>query len=332
MQNIWRSRSLYSQILFVILAFVLVGLTAYALIVHRLDSYLEKNAEDVLAQTQIKIMDEFHEAETLMILIADEVRNIIVKGGSPADVRKHLDWISAKLRAKEQGFVFDGLHFYFEKTGIYLPSPGWMPPSDFDPTKRPWYRAAVEANGKIVPSPVYFNVRSRKYQITFVSRIFDDKGDPLGVVAMNVSPDSITNLVTGTRLTEDGYGFLINAQFEVITHPELGYITRPCAEVGFDLEKLLETTEKTHDGIARFELDNYRGVKSVFHTKEMDNGWYLGVVTPVDQYRHDLKTLSLLVGALNMLLVALIGAILISIGRAKTERTKRVRNSNWNLC
>ncbi|MDR1837449.1 MAG: hypothetical protein LBQ89_07305, partial [Treponema sp.] len=199
------SRSLYWQLLFVTLAFALLVTVSGLFVNNMLVNYLKRDAVNILMQTQIRIVDELLEPETLMIAIAKDVHDIIIHGGSADDVLAYYNEISAELSKKEEGFVFDGLHGYFEALGnVYIPAPGWTVPDDYSPTDRPWYKAAVEANGRIVITPIYLSFRSGKYQINVACRIFDDSGVPLGVVTMNVLLDNITQFVADMHLVEGG--------------------------------------------------------------------------------------------------------------------------------
>ena len=63
------SRALYLQILFVTLAFTLMVVTGGIFVNNMLVNYLRRDAINILMQTQIRIMDDLLEPETLMISI-----------------------------------------------------------------------------------------------------------------------------------------------------------------------------------------------------------------------------------------------------------------------
>ena len=126
------SRSLYLQLLFVTLTFALMIISSGIFVNHMLVDYLKRDAVNILMQTQIRIMDELLEPETLMIPIVKDVHDIIIHGGSAEDVLGYYNEISADLLKKEEGFIFDGLHGYFEALGdVYIPALGWAVPDDY---------------------------------------------------------------------------------------------------------------------------------------------------------------------------------------------------------
>jgi signal transduction histidine kinase/AmiR/NasT family two-component response regulator len=325
MQMFRQSRSLYLQLLYVTLAFALMVFSSYMFVNNMLVNYLERDAENILTQTQIRIANEFNEAETLMISIRRDVRNIIMGGGSAADVLRYFNDISVELRKKEHGFIFDGLHGYFEALGnVYIQAPGWTVPDDYDAKARPWYAAAVEAGGNIIATPTYLSMRSGEYQVNVACQIFNDNGVPLGVITMNVSLDNIKEFVTNTRITENGYGFLTNELLELIAHPQEDYVARKASEVnqGFvDIEEIVAQRQELY----KLETTDYQNKYSIFYFKPIEKGWYLGIVTPKGEYNKDLNALLLFLGILGIVLMVTVCVLLVRIDITK-ERTSKARD------
>ena len=310
-------RSLYWQLLFVTLAFALMVISSGIFVNNMLMNYLEREAENILTQTQIRIEDELREAETLTISIVKDVRNIIIEGGSAHDVQVYFSEISAELLKKEGGFVFDGLHGSFDVFGnALIPTPEWTVPADYNVAERPWYKTAVEADGKITATPVYLSSRSGEYQINFTCRIFNDAGEPLGVIAMDVPLNNITKFVADMRLVQGGYGFLADEDFELIAHYEPDFVTRHMSGISPGFRQIVEMMKQAESFI-KFEGLNYQGIRSIFYCKRIDNGWALGIMTPKNVYYHDLRTLMLFLGVLGIVLMLVVDIILIHIDAAR---------------
>ena len=323
--------SLPLRLLLVLAAFLLMIISSGVFVNNMLRGYLKRDAEKTLAQTQIRIMSELREPATLMISVAKEVRDIIMEGGDVGGVRKYYDEISAELRTKPIGFIFDGFHGYFEALGNrYIPVTGWTAPAYYDPTQRPWYKAAIEANGEIVPSPAHISPRSGEYQVTFASRIFDDENNPLGIVLMNVPLRNITDFVAGTRLTKSGYGFLINEHFEIIAHPESDFITKHMDDVDSGLREILGILKQRRD-VSGLETENYQGVNSVFFCRQIENGWYLGIVVPRKEYYGDLHDMMALISALGAVLAGVLIIMLICLERAKRRADEANHEKSMRL-
>ena len=313
------SRSLFLQILFVTLAFALLVVSSGIFVYNMLVNYLKRDAVNILMQTQIRIMDDLLEPETLMISIVKDVHDIIVHGGSADDVLAYYDEISAELLRKDEGFIFDGLHGFFEAFGgVYIPAPGWTVPDDYVATERPWYKAAVDAVGKITITPIYRSLRSGVYQINVACRIFDDAGVPLGVVTMNVLLDNITQFVADMHLVEGGYGFLANENFDLVAHHESDFVSRQMNDIGPAIGQIMEILERG-ENFAKVEGDNYQGIRSIFYCERIENGWYLGIMTPKSVYYRDLRILISFLGVMGTLLMMAVNFLLIRIDANKSQ-------------
>ena len=323
LQSVTKFRSLYLQLLFVTLAFTLMVVSSGIFVNNMVRSYLRKDAEGLLAQTMIRIEDELREPNTLMISIVKSVRNIILDGGTADDVQRYFDELSVEILLSDTGFYFDGLHGYFDALGgIYLPAPGWTPPEGFDARERPWYITAVEGNGKIVTSPMFLSMRTGEYIITIACRIFDNEGVPLGAVAMNVPLRNISRTAANAKITQGGYGFLANENFEIVAHPTADFITMNMRDVGPGFVRMAEYFESGVTFISELEDTNYRGDHTIFFSRQIENGWYLGVVTPKEEYYSDFTTLVLFLSFLGAALMVTMYIILIRIDKSRSKADK----------
>ena len=322
---------LYLQITFVTLAFTTMVVSSSIFVNNMLVNYLRRDAVNIIMQTQIRIMDDLKEPETLMIPIARDVHDIIVHGGGAEDVLEYFNGISTYLYNKEEGFIFDGLHGYFEAFGnVHIPTSGWIVPDDYNAEERPWYKTAVEANGKIVITPLFKSQRSGEYEVNVACRIFDDAGVPLGVIALNVRLNNIAQFVADMHLVEGGYGFLANEDFVLIAHHEEEFVTRNMSEISSGFRQILEIM-KQGASFAKVDGYNYRGISSVFYCERLDNGWYLGIMTPRNIYYRDLNILISFLGILGFVLMLAVNFILIRIDIRKGKLNEAFREQSVQL-
>ena len=313
-------RPLYLQLVFVTLAFALMVGSCGVYVNNMLTEDMADEAAAALTRTQLRIDSELLEAETLCIVLAAEVRGILIQGGGAQEIQRYVNGISDELQEKTRGFTFGGIHTYIETSGELISSLGWEGQPGYTPTDRPWYIAAQESHGNVVASPMYEGIRSSQYMISFVCRVFDGAGQPLGVVSLNVPLGNIAGLIADTRLTDGGFGFLLNRRYEVAVSGVPEHIGLPIEEASPGFLGAMQGAEKP--GIFQFEFKNQQGLKAVFSCINLDNGWYMGVMTPRDEYYRALMVLMLYLCALGTVLMLTLYIILIRIDAAKSKLDK----------
>jgi methyl-accepting chemotaxis protein len=160
---------------------------------------------------------------------------------------------------------------YKDKRIIYdladkKPTPG------FDPTERPWYTQASEANDTII-TPPYISVRTRELCVT-VARPVATKVP--GVLAGDISLEEIIQLVNSIELRGQGYAFLVTRDARIVAHTKHNSALKPVTEVvpGFDAS-VLNTTD---DIIALHEFNIEGSPKYVAVSPIPGSDWVLCVV------------------------------------------------------
>lgn len=84
-----------------------------------------------------------------------------------------------------------------------------------------WYRNAKAAGGKVVFSEPY--VDEYIDAVVTCSRAIYNGSTFLGVVAIDMTLETISNTVGNIKMYKNGYGFLIDNQGSVIAHPDIQY-------------------------------------------------------------------------------------------------------------
>lgn len=109
--------------------------------------------------------------------------------------------------------------------------PADPPPAGFDPTVRPWYKAALEAKKPIVTSP-YMGVAPPGLMITFAAPV---KGGEAGVVGADVFLTKIVEQILNIKLAGGGYAFLLDKTGQVLAHPDQAKVMKPGKELAVEL-------------------------------------------------------------------------------------------------
>lgn len=109
--------------------------------------------------------------------------------------------------------------------------PADPPPAGFDPTVRPWYKAALEAKKPIVTSP-YMGVAPPGLMITFAAPV---KGGEGGVVGADVFLTKIVEQILNIKLAGGGYAFLLDKSGLVLAHADQAKVMKPGKELANEL-------------------------------------------------------------------------------------------------
>ncbi|SFN40184.1 Cache domain-containing protein [Formivibrio citricus] len=107
------------------------------------------------------------------------------------------------------------------------------PAEGYDPTIRPWYKAAMEKKGTVATAPYIF-ASNNKLGIT-VARPFENNGIQ-AVVGGDITLEEIVTLVKSIELRGNGYAFLATQDGKIVAHPKPDSALKPVEEIapGFD--------------------------------------------------------------------------------------------------
>jgi signal transduction histidine kinase/CheY-like chemotaxis protein len=322
----WARRPFYAQVLVVALAFALmVFLCSYFMssVVH---SHLVNNSETVLDLMQVRITSDMQEMETMLDGITETIRIMILRGDSYEMVTEYMLSMSNYLIDNERI-----MHYFFSIYGVFdvfdnkfYIGDRWMVPENFIPEDRPWYKAAVEANGRIAITEPYMNVALGVVTITYTRRIFDESGNPLGVVCLNVDLERIKEHVLKTYFTENNSGVLLSRQLEVLAHTEKVFWGKSLRDLDIGIADLADDLEQG-ETISERKIKNYRGEASIAFFRQLENGWYIGIVTPEGVYFEEIGRMRLTLIMLGTVLAVILSAILIRMIKLKQKSDERIQ-------
>jgi PAS domain S-box-containing protein len=318
----WINRSLYAQMLFVALSYSLMIFFSYRFVSDIERKHLQRNINDVISYTEASIKADMLEPETILAGISETIRGMILTGMDAEMVNRYIQSINNYMQNNEEKRLagVNGFYGFFDVYGgVFLTGDvNWKPPDDYDMENRPFYIAAVEADGDIGVTPPYFNIATKIETITFVRRIFNDDNQPLAIICLNIFIDRVKQHAINTQFAEKGYGFLLNQNMELIAHPDpsqLGVRLRNVKSYIAAYED--ELREKGH--IHEIVTTNYMGIKSIVFLQRLYNGWYMGVVTPRDKFYQNRTNMAVFLTALG---AALAGILIIILTRIFTEKNK----------
>jgi len=182
-------------------------------------------------------------------------------------------------------------------------------PADYDPTSRPWYKAAIASQTPIASAP-YLDAATQLPVITFATARRDG-GQVVAVAGGDVTLKRVVEEVVSAKLPGDGYAFLITQEGQVIAHPAKDSGLKKIEEV---VPGLTLATAAKDGTIHSVNLNGESTLMALFPVG--NTGWLFGVVVPEAKALASITRM--MYSMLGLMLIGLfVGAFATSIGIAR---------------
>jgi signal transduction histidine kinase/CheY-like chemotaxis protein len=315
------------QVVGIFLAFALmIGLSSWYMgsILRR---HMIYNAQAILDSLETNINIDLMEPRTVLGNLVQTVRSMILHDEDAATVREYLRELTDYILFDDDKHLsgFSGFYGYFDVfDGMFFDSQDRITAETYNPRESAWYKEAVAAGGSIVFLQPYADIATTSIIITYARALFDDNGTLLGVIALNLRFNRIIEYMTNANFGTLGYGFLLSEQMELLSHSNAKFFGRKLSEVDSSAA-VVENKLKRGETISEYKTKNLEGDSSVFFIRQIENGWYIGVITAENDYYRELRRIRLVLIILGTLLASGLSAILLKIISARAKSEERVR-------
>ncbi|MCR4909113.1 MAG: response regulator [Lachnospiraceae bacterium] len=182
------------------------------------------SGEDMAALFATELENYISDARSTLQLTADTVDLMVQNGESGKEIFNYLTYqTDSQYQQLDENFT--GIYAYVG--GEYMDGSGWVPPENYIPERRSWYKAAVEAKGKIAIVSPYVDANTGSDVITISKLISAGEGQGIpgskNVVALDVIVDHIRDITSKADIGGKGYGMILDGDGLIIAHhdPEL---------------------------------------------------------------------------------------------------------------
>lgn len=216
------------------LIFLTVNFVSIAFLCKREEIAINRALQTNTEETQTQFEEIMLNYERSFQLFAQMMTREIENNPDPDAIWDYLKEIDKPLLEIE-GETFDGLYMYYKDRYLY----SWDTPyaayedTGYVATERPWYKAAVKGQGKIVFTPPYMSYANH-YILTTISQLQPD-GET--VFAYDIKMGDIQALITATHYFKNEQVMIFDYDGTVIGSTEPEYL-------GGDLYASLEETEQ----------------------------------------------------------------------------------------
>ncbi|TDG03528.1 methyl-accepting chemotaxis protein [Paraburkholderia guartelaensis] len=191
-------------------------------------------------------------------------------------------------------------------------------PAGYDPTARPWYEKAAKVGKPVVTLP-YVDASSGLLVVTFAVPIVRD-GVLKGVVAADVSMESVIANAKLIHPTPASFGMLIDSGDHIVAHPDPKLTQKSVAEVSPDLAGIAPASIAS--ARAPFEIRVDGLPKLVRVQPILGTDWY--VLVALDKGEATAGTRSLLTASLVTLIV-IVGIASVVVGATTAKAFRRLK-------
>jgi PAS domain S-box-containing protein len=322
----------YAQILFVLAAFALMVVSSYVYVRSIEYDHLRNNARITLSQMQTTISSDLRESKTMLDNVAETIRNMALRGIDFKEIKMFMADMSNNTIKEKQSLenimniygVFDvyGGEFY---SGIEQNFP-----ADYVPAS-PWYKAALNVKDEVAVVDPYFDASLGSVIITFARRIFNETGEQMGIICMDVKFNKTSEqIANNVQLTENSFGMMLNHRLEIIAHQSPKFLGTELHDLNSDIALFSDDLIRGKDIFER-EINNYKGEKSVAFLKPIENGWFIGIITPQEEYYKNVDKMAQFLFVLGIILSFILSSILIRMIKAKQITDALVHRKNLEL-
>lgn len=161
--------------------------------------------------------------------------------------------------------------------GVLIDGADWLPPPDYDPRHRPWYRRAVET-GQISFTTPYIDFVTNELVIAMVAPLTLE-GVFRGVVGADTVLDTLVENLATVRVGESGYAFIVAANGTILIHPNQDYVLKArLQDTDPSLAQVLDQFARGPSGTVAYRRDGREEILA--YRKIADSSWVLCTTIP----------------------------------------------------
>ncbi len=318
------------QMILVIVTFAIMGVFSFLFVSSIERGHLIRDAENALALSEHEITTILLEAENFFNGYAEALHDLVKDSASREEVVSFLANTSSGITENNDEYLSGlfGLRGFFHLWGgMYISGSGRVLPEELVPQEFIWYKAAVEKDGETAVVGPYKDYLTGESVLAFSRFLFDDDGDPLGVVCVGLELKNIYKYAVDISPAESSYGLLLNDKLEILAHPGddlIGMELRDTASGMAYLSDMLINGLNVYE----YKVKNYRNEDVIVFVRTIKYGWRLGVVIPVNEYYRSVNDMAVFLGLLGGILAALLCFMLYRISQAKKKSDLRIQQKN----
>ncbi|MDR2577323.1 MAG: response regulator [Chitinispirillales bacterium] len=340
LKNNWQLlRRTYRQLAFLWLVYIALVTVCALFVLSTARDFLGKSAEHALSNLQAKVTFELLESETVLRSASLHVRNMILNGEKAADMREYIAEFNDYVLANSEHITgAAGIYGVFNVYGgAFINRKGEVALArNHTQLGNLWYKAAIDAKGGIAVTSPHRDEMTDEWKITFSRHLADENGRTLAVIGLDMSLGPIRRYFSATRLAEGGNGVLVDQDLNIIAATLNDLIGEPLSALKApDIFKIMGELNRGVSLSGYKTVNNRRnGEAVVVYSRKIENGWHVGIMTPLNNFYKDIYDTGTVIVISGMLLQLILSFIVLRIASARQrseEKSKQKSNFLANM-
>ena len=151
-----------------------------------------------------------------------------------------------------------------------------------------------------------------------------------GTTRYNIDFARINQHIINENEGKKWFGILLDKDLKFLFHIKPELEGTKFEDMNSDTAKAIAELKLGHD-ISEFKMRNYENVHSITFLRKMENGWYIGIVTPEKNYFSEVRRVRIILTILGAALSVIFSIIMIRITRGKEKADEEKQKANAML-
>jgi signal transduction histidine kinase/CheY-like chemotaxis protein/HPt (histidine-containing phosphotransfer) domain-containing protein len=314
-----------NQILFIFVAFAMMVACSYSFAGRIVEKHITLSAERLLNVGESAIHNGLREIEVTLLNLEAGVQRRLTNENSREQIVDYLRETMNQITQSEIG-IRGILNFYVLIDDPILVRNIWAP---YVAESHTWELATGQMGEIVFSNPSY----DKRTDITHISAMKafycgDKAEEGIGIVGVDVDISWLLEY-TNTFMSKDGgYGMLLDRDFNFIVHTDPNALYRRLDKISEEHENVFRRLEAGQDYIPSAKLRNTMGQVVMAFFRRLENGWFLGLATPIDVYYEDLRYMAVVLSALGLVFMLVLSYFLLRLSAAKMRSDEENRSKS----
>jgi len=315
----------YAQVLLVFGTFALMVAIGGYFVNNTLQEVASSAVAMTLEETDNTVRAYLREPKVAFDNIYTALVDILDRDEPQEILQQYMVQSSEMLRMQDDGIV-GFLSIYGFIRDEFVSGTNWIPYEGYIPQQRPWYQAAVRTIGIAYTAP-YIDASEGVPIISLAQEIYGRNGDYYGVLAMDISIEWLFRYSESLQFIDGGYRVIISQYLYIIAHPEEQFRSMRLQDLGGDYAEIADMlrVERNVNGKRIQDID---GKDSIAFFRQLDNGWFAGIILPVDSYFAEVYRNITTLAFLGFILACILSFILLRMAADKMRSQEESRSKS----